>query len=179
PEAVRAILKKDGDNIVANASVVEFNEITDANRDSFHFHGDNSQRPLTAIIPVARDDKSAVILAGRYQARDDDVQLISPSRVMNELIATIFTVRQYVVAALSLIAVATGLVVVLVFMLSLRLRQNEMKTLRSIGGGRWQLAMLAGAEIILVVAIAVLLAALLTWSTERWGTPLVQALIVS
>ncbi len=179
PEAARTILKRDGNNIVANASVVEYNEITEANRDSFHFHGDNNRRPLTAIIPIAKDNKSAVILAGRYQARDDGVQLISPSRVMNELMATIFTVRQYVVAALSLVGVATALVVILVFLLSLRLRQNEMKTLRYIGGGRWHLALLAGAEVLMVVAIAVLLAALLTWLTERWGTPLVQALIVS
>ena len=179
PEAARAILKKDGDTIIANASMVEYNEITEANRDSFHFHGDNSQRPLTAIIPVARDNKSAVILAGRYQARDDDVQLISPPGVMEELMATIFTVRQFVVAALSIVGFATGLVVILVFLLSLRLRQSEMQTLRSIGGGRWHLATLAAAEIVMVVAVATTLAVLLTWVTEHWGTSLVQALIVS
>ena len=179
PEAARAILKKDGDTIVANASMVEYNEITEANRDSFHFHGDNSQRPLTAIIPVARDNKSAVILAGRYQARNDDVQLISPPGVMDELMATIFTVRQFVVAALSIVGFATGLVVILVFLLSLRLRQSEMQTLRSIGGGRWHLATLAAAEIVMVVAVATALAMLLTWATEHWGTSLVQALIVS
>ena len=179
PEAARAILKKDGDTIVANASLVEYNEITEANRDSFHFHGDNSQRPLTAIIPVAKDNKSAIILAGRYQARDDDVQLISPPGVMDELMATIFTVRQFVVAALSIVGFATGLVVILVFLLSLRLRQSEMQTLRSIGGGRWHLATLAAAEIVMVVAVATALAMLLTWLTEQWGTSLVQALIVS
>jgi putative ABC transport system permease protein len=179
PEASRAVLKKDGDTIVANASMVEYNEITEANRDSFHFHGDNTQRPLTAIIPLARDNKSAVILAGRYQARDDDVQLISPPEVMDELIATIFTVRQFVITALSIVGFATGLVVILVFLLSLRLRQSEMQTLRSIGGGRWHLATLAAAEIVMVVAVAAALAMLLTWLTEQWGTSLVQALIVS
>ncbi|MEH6583521.1 MAG: ABC transporter permease [Halioglobus sp.] len=179
PEAARAILKKDGDTIVANASMVEYNEITEANRDSFHFHGDYSQRPLTAIIPVAKDEKSAVILAGRYQARDDDVQLISPPRVMDELMATIFTVRQFVVAALSVVGMATALVVILVFLLSLRLRQSEMNTLRSIGGGRWHLATLAAAEILMVVVVSGALAMLLTWLTERWGTTVIQALIVS
>lgn len=179
PEAATAILKKEGDTIVANASMVEYNEITEANRDSFHFHGDNSLRPLTAIIPVAKDEKSAVILAGRYQARHDDVQLISPPQVMDELTATIFTVRQFVVAALSIVGMATALVVILVFLLSLRLRQSEMKTLRSIGGGRWHLAALAAAEILMVVAVSSGLAMLLTWLTERWGTTVVQALIVS
>jgi ABC-type antimicrobial peptide transport system permease subunit len=84
-----------------------------------------------------------------------------------------------VVAALSIVGFATGLVVILVFLLSLRLRQSEMQTLRSIGGGRWHLATLAAAEIVMVVAVATTLAMLLTWVTEHWGTSLVQALIVS
>jgi putative ABC transport system permease protein len=59
-EAAGQILKREGDNIVANASVRQFNEITPANIDSFHFHGDNAENPISAIIPVPHDDKSSI-----------------------------------------------------------------------------------------------------------------------
>jgi putative ABC transport system permease protein len=41
-EARSAVLARRGDTIVANASVVQYNEITQDNVDSFHFHGDLS-----------------------------------------------------------------------------------------------------------------------------------------
>ena len=53
--ATAQVLKKEGDNIVANASVLQYNEITPDNIASFHFHGDRSEQPISAIIPVAKN----------------------------------------------------------------------------------------------------------------------------
>ncbi len=63
-EASGQILKREGDNLVANASVRQYNEITPDNLESFHFHGDVSDNPISAIIPLPRDDKSAALLLG-------------------------------------------------------------------------------------------------------------------
>ena len=40
PEAAAGVLRKEGNKVIGNASVVEYNEITSDNVASFHFHGD-------------------------------------------------------------------------------------------------------------------------------------------
>ena len=47
--AASGVLERDGDTITANASVVQYNEITPDNIDSFHFHGDLSDYPVGAV----------------------------------------------------------------------------------------------------------------------------------
>jgi len=183
PEAVAKVLTQsatnNGTNVVANASLIEFNEITDSNRNSFHFHGNATSHPLTAIIPVPNSQKDTVILQGRYQSRSDNVQIVRPQQVMNELIKTIFTVKQYVLAAMLILGISTMLVVVFVFLLSLRLRKREMETLMRIGGGKNVIAAMVIAEVLVVITISLLLAFLLTWGTQHWGSNLVQTLLVT
>ena len=65
-----------------------------------HFHGNQNNNPLTAIIPLPKSDKAAVILQGRYQVRADNIQLVRPTRIMDDLMQTIFTVHQFVLAAM-------------------------------------------------------------------------------
>ncbi len=179
PTASATILKQEEDNIVANASVVQYNEITNDNIDSFHFHGNTNQYPLTAVIAAPTDDKSAVILMGRYEGREDNVQMQQPPQVMTELMDTIFTVRTYVIAAMLLLGLATTLVAVLVFLLSLRLRRNEFQTMARIGGSRWGVALLSGSEILLVLVTSSIVALILTLLTRAFGGPLIEAYIVS
>jgi putative ABC transport system permease protein len=97
-KALGQILKKEGNNLVANASVKQYNEITADNIDSFHFHGENSLRPISAIIPLTTDDKATALLIGRYQQERDDVQIVRSQKVISELLDTVFTVRDYIVA---------------------------------------------------------------------------------
>ena len=54
PGADAAVLAREQGRITANASVVEYNEITPDNADSFHFHGDLTNLPLTGILAVPR-----------------------------------------------------------------------------------------------------------------------------
>jgi putative ABC transport system permease protein len=171
------VLKKEGDRIVANAALVQYNEITPDNIDSFHFHGNSDENPLTAILPVPRDDKSRVLLLGRYQGHAG-LQMLQPRKVMDELLATVFEVQRYVLAAMALVAVATGAVVLLVFLLSMRARRSERDTLWRLGGGRLQVSALMMAEILVVLALSAVLAACLTALTALWGGPLLQAVVM-
>ena len=177
PEAAASVLKKEGDRIVANAALVQYNEITPDNIDSFHFHGNSDENPLTAILPVPRDDKSRVLLLGRYQGHAG-LQMLQPRKVMDELLATVFEVQRYVLAAMALVAVATGAVVLLVFLLSLRARRSERDTLWRLGGGRLQVSALMMAEILVVLVLSAVLAACLTALTALWGGPLLQAVVM-
>ena len=71
PEAEAAVLAREGDRITANASVVQYNRITEANRDSFHFHGDLAGYPITAVLAVPHDAKARALLMGRFAAPDE------------------------------------------------------------------------------------------------------------
>jgi putative ABC transport system permease protein len=124
----------DDGGVKLNASVVEYNEITEANIGGFHFHGDPGTFPLSAAIVVPHGEKERTILRGRYQDTDRlGVQLVEPVKVMDELFDTVFQVQRMVVAALVLVGVAALAIAALVFLLSNRLRAKEFASLRQIG----------------------------------------------
>ncbi|MFW2404509.1 MAG: ABC transporter permease [Gammaproteobacteria bacterium] len=177
-EAAAAVLKRDGNRIVANAAVVQYNEITDDNIDSFHFHGDHGGFPITAVLAVPRDQKSAVILQGRFEGAEDASQIVRPVDVVEELLGTVLTIRQFVVAAVVIVGTATLATAILVFMLSLRLRRRERVTLFKIGGSRQAVAGLLMAEIAAVAVVSGALAAVLTLLTRYYGADLIRALFL-
>lgn len=174
PQASGNVLKREDRNIVANAAVMQYREITPDNLANFHFHGDTGEFPLSAIITVPHDDKSGVLLEGRYQDSDTPLRMLRPSGVMDDLLATVFTVRQYVLAAVAVVGVATLATIALVFLLSIRLRRAEITTMTRIGGTRTRVAAILGAEIALVLVAGLLLAGGFTVLAAAWGEELFQ-----
>lgn len=172
------VLERDGNRITANASVVQFNEITPQNLGSFHFHGDRSALPVTAVIALPHDDKSRTLLLGRYLGRDEPCQIEEPSAVMNEVIATVVRVRGYVIAVALLLGCGTLLTICLVFLLSIRLRRRELATMEKIGCSRSLVAALVGSEAAIVFVVALALALLLALLTAWGGESLIRGLIV-
>jgi putative ABC transport system permease protein len=179
PEARGAVLERDGDTITANASVVQYTEIDPGNLDSFHFHGDLSDYPITAIVALPHDDKSGVLLRGRYQSAEDRSQILQPVTVMDELLATILTVQSYVVTAVAVVGVSTLATAALVFLLSLRLRRREIETMVKIGGNRWSIVSVLTFEIVVVIALSVTIAAGLTALTGWFGPAVIRSLILT
>jgi putative ABC transport system permease protein len=177
PEAASGVLDRQGDTITANASVVQYNQINDENRGSFHFHGDLSGYPISAVIAVPRDRKSGTILMGRYEG-DETGQVVRPVAVMDDLLGTVLTVQGFVVAALLLVGLATVAVAALVFLLSARLRKREIRTMIKIGGSRSRVAALLISEVVAVLIAAVVLAGGLTLLTTRYGAEIVRGLLV-
>lgn len=178
PEAANRVLKRDGNTVIGNASVVEYREITDDNMDSFHFHGDRADFPITAVLAVARDVKSATLLMGRYEDPEERHQIVRPVAVMDELLDTILTVERFVVAALVLVGIATLATASLVFVLSMRLRRREIETMVKIGGSRLHVAAVVLSEIVLVLAVSAALAGILTWITSSVGAEWVRSWIM-
>lgn len=178
PEAAAGVLRREGNTIVGNAAVKEFNEVTGENIGSFHFHGDPEQFPITAVIAVPPDQKSATLLMGRYEKQERFHQIVRPVEVMEELLATILTVQNYVVAALVLVGAAALAIAGLVFLLSLRLRRREIDTMVRIGGSRSRIGAVLVSEVVVVVGTGVLLGGLLTWVTGAFGPELIRGLLV-
>jgi putative ABC transport system permease protein len=147
--------------------------------DSFHFHGDLSGYPLTAVLVAPNDEKSGVILRGRYAADVATSQIIRPVEVIDELLVTILTIQQFIFAAVIIVGLATVATAALVFMLSLRLRQREIDTMLKIGGSRPRVAGMLLAEVIIVVILSSSLAAVITLLTWRFGPGIIESLVLA
>jgi putative ABC transport system permease protein len=174
PDAEQGVLKREESNVVANASVLSYTEITPENIDSFHFHGNPDSFPVDAVIAAPKDRKSGILLRGRYQEQKSGVQMLVPVKIIQELLDTVFVVRDYVVLAGAGVAAAAFGIMTLVFALSLRLRKREIETIRKIGGARQRLTGILCAEIAIVVATGVGLAAILTGIVSHYGELLVK-----
>lgn len=178
PDAAAQVLERKEDRVVANASVLQFNEITAENSAEFHFHGQQGDLPISAILALPRNAKSQTLLLGRYLGRDEPCQIMEPRAVMDELIATVVQVRGYVVAVTLLLGGATLLTICSVFWLSVRLRRRELNTLEKIGCSKRFVGGLLGAEVAVVFVLAAAFAAGLALLTARYGESLIRGLIV-
>lgn len=166
------LLGREPGNLTASAAVLPFQEITDDNLTLFHTHGDESAFPVSAILVVPRDTKSATILRGRYEDPRATVQLLVPKQVISETLDLVFRVKQFFDAQALLVGGAMALLLALVVLLSLRLRRGEMETMFKIGCARRLVFGMQAAEIIIVVAVGVALAGALTWLViEKFGIP--------
>jgi len=177
PGARAGVLKRDGALITANASVVQYNEITDENIGSFHFHGDTSEFPITAVIALPKDGKAGTLLMGRYLGEETSTQILDPQRIIAELLDTILTVQQYVTLGMAVLGVATLVTAALVFLLSLRLRRREIETLHKIGGQRSAVLIICAFEVVSVLSISALLAGLVALATQWGGLSLIRFLL--
>ena len=72
------LLQRSDTRVTANAKLQLYTEITADNIDTFHFHGDAATYPLTAVIAVPHDAKSATLLRGRYLARETPHHMVRP-----------------------------------------------------------------------------------------------------
>ncbi|MEM1256091.1 MAG: ABC transporter permease [Cyanobacteria bacterium P01_H01_bin.21] len=154
PEDADVVLEQNDNVVTANANLTQYNQIDADNLASFHFHGSTDTFPLTAIIAVPQDDKSAAILRGRYEVDEASSQIIQPASVIEELLLEIFKVRNILNLVFVLVTVATVIALILVFNLSLRLRQREMETNFKLGCCRSMIIRLVTAEIATILVVS-------------------------
>lgn len=177
-EDASVVIDRTDANVVASARLVEYTEITDENLDSFHFHGDPGQYPLSAVIIVPNDEKSGTILRGRYQDGENLHQLVVPGTVIDGLLANIFRIKNVLDAVILFVGIATLLAVILVFALSIRLRQREISTVFRLGGSRLTIARLLAAEIGIIMAVSSVLCGALMLAVHHNSGDLVRALFI-
>ena len=172
------IIERSESNVTANAKLMQYTEITEANIDAFHLHGNPEDYPLTAVIALPHDDKAATILRGRYQDTDSLYQIVPPADVIDTLMTTIFRIRNVLDAVILFVGLATLMALMLVFALSLRLRQREIDTIFKLGCSRLTIAQLLGAEILTIAAISAVLCLLILSVVSLYDQQLVRALFI-
>ena len=173
------ILKKREGNIAANAKLFQYMEITQDNMGSFHFHGDPSGYPLTAIIAVPYDEKSGTILRGRYLSEDDEKhQIVEPQDVIAGLLQNIFRIKNVLDGVILVVGCATILAIILVFALSLRLREREIQTIFKLGCSRMTITRLLGAEIFIIVVTSSLFCVISVNIISLYSNDLVRMMFI-
>jgi putative ABC transport system permease protein len=176
--------RSDG-NVTATPKLVQYNEVTPENIGSFHFHGEPANYPITAVIALPHDEKAGAILRGRYvsagpdpKGKPETQQILVPGEVIEGLLANIFRIRNVLDAVILVVGTATVLALILVFALSLRLRQRELRTIFKLGCSRLTVARLLGAEIVIILAAAATLTGLLLAVVAHFDEVLVPALFI-
>jgi putative ABC transport system permease protein len=172
------VLKRTGSNVAATAKLYHYTEIDEKNLDSFHFHGNTDVYPITAVVAVPNNEKSGTILQGRYLASEETQQILRPAEVIDGLLQNIFRIKNVLDAVVSVVALATIMAIVLVFALSLRLRQREIQTIFKIGCSRLTIVKLLSAEILIIVAASGVLCAVLLMTVNQFTGDLVRLLFI-
>ena len=124
-------------------------------------------------------DKAEALLMGRFQRDDATAQLSQPSEVVSELMSLVFRVQKFFNANAVLIAFSTFLLLVLVILLSIRLRQSEMTTMFKIGCRRRTMASLICGELFIIFVCAAGLVTVLSLTVNFYATEIVQTLLVN
>ncbi|MFT4541058.1 MAG: putative ABC transport system permease protein [Planctomycetota bacterium] len=152
-----AVIAREGDRVVLNSSIVEFNEVTPENAQDFHFHGASKDLPLTAILLQPHNDRARTMLKGRYRVREG-VQLLVPTEVIGELLGFVFQIKLFFDANTTLVMLATLLFLSTILLLSVQVRQRQMQTLARIGCARMTVAKILGTELVLTILLGLLIA---------------------
>jgi putative ABC transport system permease protein len=172
------VLKRTESNVAATAKLFHYTEITAKNMASFHFHGSLEVYPISAVIAVPYDAKSGTILRGRFLSKEETLLIVKPEVVIDGLLQNIFRIKNVLDAVIAVVALATVLAVILVFALSLRLRQREIQTIFKIGCSRMTIAKLITAEIMIIVLSSALLCSIMMVAIRSVSNELVRMLFI-
>ena len=141
-------------DVVAAAGIAQYQRITPDNIDTFHFHGDPADYPLSAVIVSPNDTRSATILLGRYLDPDGTVQMIEPAAVVQRLVDRIFRIKSVLDAVTFVIGIAALAAVGLAVFLSYLLRADEMATAVKLGARRGMVLRLLLSETLILLLLA-------------------------
>ena len=162
------LLDSDDKTITASAAVLPYTKITPQNLSTFHFHGNPDDFPISAVLAIPTDFKSQTLLLGRYSSvRKDRAQCVKPVVAVGELLQIVFRIEQLLwLSAVFSIAV-TSLLLILVVVLSIRLRTVEIETMFKLGCSRLSVCGLLGIELCIMLACGGLFAIVSAWLI-RW-----------
>lgn len=159
------ILNKDSSNVTANAKLFIYNEINQKTLESFHFHGDIRNYPITSVIFVPKDQKSNTILRGRFEAAELPNQIVVPVKVVGNLLQSIFRIKEIFNTVFVLVGFATILILGLIVTLSIRLRKDEIFTMFTIGSSRAKVTEIISFELLIIIICSAAVALVLYYLT--------------
>jgi len=155
------VLDRDSSNVTASTKLYIFNKIDGRDMGSFHFHGDMNNYPITSILFVPDNHKSATLFRGRFESGEINEQVVVPSIVVENILQNIFRIKQIFNTVFILVGVATLFILGLIVILTLRLRKNELNTMFTIGSSLNKTVEIIGFELLIIVSFSVVVAFIL------------------
>lgn len=159
------IMQRDSTNVSTTSKLFIYNEIDGKNLDSFHFHGTMEEYPVSAFILIPNDKKSSTILRGRFKSGELQNQVVVPAMVVTHLLQTIFRIRYIFNTVFALVGLATILILILIVMLSIRLRKDEIHTMFTMGSNPYKTFEILGTELLILVILSASIAAIFYYAT--------------
>ena len=172
------VLKRDSTKVTASSKVFMYNEINPDNVNSFHFHGNIEEYPISSILFVPNDIKSATILRGRFESGEISEQITVPTKVVQNLLQTIFRIKRIFNMVFALVGVATLIIICLIVILTLRLRKDELFTMFTIGSSKFKTMEIIGFELVIMVVFSILIALSLYGVTGFFIEDFIQQFII-
>ena len=168
--------RKEDKTLVARNNIKTYTVINRDNLDKFHFHGDDSLFPLSSALVIPKNERNATLLLGRYQG-DSPFQLLEPAPILNDLISSIFRIKRVLDAVVWTVIFSTILTTFLVFLLTLRLREKEVRSMFYLGSSRSAITAFVMAEILIMLLISLGLASLFLFLSSFFRERLILELI--
>ena len=152
------VLQRTQDNVAVSQAMIEYNEVTPDNLDSFHFHGDTSALPLSSVLVFPPDDRAGTLIKAKINT-SKTYQMVVPREVIADLMSFVFRIKSVFDTFSLVLGISTGLMTLLVILLTMRARAAEMEALNRIGCSRFTVAKLYATEIGIILVISLALAA--------------------
>jgi ABC-type antimicrobial peptide transport system permease subunit len=137
-----------------------------------------SSYPLSSLIFVPKDHKSETILRGRFESGEFQEQVIVPEVVVNNLLQSIFRIKEVFNMVFILVGVSTLLILGLITVLSVRLRKNEIYTMFTIGSGKGKIIEIISFELIILAGGSLLLVGILYSFTGFFVEDFIQKFVL-
>ena len=113
---------------------------------------------MTALILIPFSEKSGTLLQGEYLIDESSTQqIVVPDKVITEMLQNVFKIKTILDGVILFMGIATLLALILVFSLSMKLRQREMTTVFKMGSSRNLISRLFSAEILIILGVSALL----------------------
>jgi putative ABC transport system permease protein len=151
------VLGKTEDHVALSPALIEYNEITEENADSFHCHAAPDTLPLTAVLFWPATEKDGTLAKARVNT-GDEYQVLVPRTVVADLLEFVFRIKRLFDLFAALLGACTVALTVLVLWLSTRLRRGEVATLHRIGCAPRTVAKLYAVEVLFILLLAAALA---------------------
>ena len=153
------VINETGTHRDLSPAMVEFNEITDSNRESFHYHGDRSKLPLSSVIVIPKSDRGRTILKARWNHQKHTLAVI-PLEVIQDILGFVFKLKQFFDAYAWVLGLIAAVLTGLILWLSSRLRRKEVMTLNLMGAAKGTVTMLHTSGLLIVLMLSLLIAGL-------------------
>jgi putative ABC transport system permease protein len=149
-------------------SYIEINEET---LKTFHFHGEEDEYPLTAILLKPKSPKDEAFLLGK-SAVSPELSVAHPGQGLKSFLKMLFHLDKLFLIILVLVLTVIVMLLLLIFFLNLRLRRKEKSLFDRLGFEQVFFARLAAAEWIILLSGGILCG----WAGSLIFNPLLKQL---